>query len=239
MTIRPEALPEREKQVLRLLLSGHDAKSIGTALGISTNIVNERLRDSRRKLAVGSSKEAARMLAAVEPQAANFFGNNPIGVAQTDPFDEQIGGSRTLLQGHPLSAIAPKGLIMTTISALFVAGAALFYAASSSPAKPPEVVMTYPANGAVVPAGDFELKVTYDQPMAPGSFSSVQVSRATYPPCDGKPRQSADGRSFTIKCTAKPSGRYELWFNRPPYMNFKAKDGLISATPKKLQFRTQ
>lgn len=239
MTISPEALPEREKQVLRLLLSGHDAKSIGTALGISTNIVNERLRDSRRKLAVGSSKEAARMLAAVEPQAANFFGNNPIGVARIDSFDEQKGGSRTLLQGHPLSAIAPKGLIMTTISALFIAGAALYYAASSAPPKPPEVVTTYPADGAAVPAGDFELKVTFNQPMAANSFSFVQVSRATFPTCDGKPKQSADGRSFTMKCTAKPSGRYELWFNRPPYMNFKAKDGLLPATPKRLQFRTQ
>ena len=48
MTIRPEALPEREKQVLRLLLSGHDAKSIGTALAISTNIVNEAVAKRRQ-----------------------------------------------------------------------------------------------------------------------------------------------------------------------------------------------
>jgi DNA-binding CsgD family transcriptional regulator len=58
-----EALSDREKQTLRLLLAGHDAKSIARELGLSMHTVNERLRDSRRKLGVASSREAAPMLA--------------------------------------------------------------------------------------------------------------------------------------------------------------------------------
>ncbi|GAA0731919.1 MULTISPECIES: helix-turn-helix domain-containing protein [Sphingomonas] len=58
------ALTEREKTTLRLLLAGHDAKSIARELELSVHTVNERLRDARRKLGVASSREAARRLAA-------------------------------------------------------------------------------------------------------------------------------------------------------------------------------
>jgi len=57
-------LSEREREVLRLLLAGHDAKSAARSLGISVHAVNERLREARRKLGVSSSREAARILAA-------------------------------------------------------------------------------------------------------------------------------------------------------------------------------
>ena len=43
-------LSEREKEALRLLLVGHDAKSIATMLGLSVHTINDRLRDARRKL---------------------------------------------------------------------------------------------------------------------------------------------------------------------------------------------
>ena len=45
-------LSEREKEALRLLLVGHDAKSIAGTLGLSVHTVNDRLRDARRKLGV-------------------------------------------------------------------------------------------------------------------------------------------------------------------------------------------
>ena len=60
------ALTEKEKQTLRLMVRGHDAKSIARSLGLSVHTINERLRDARRKLAVSSSREAARMRAIVE-----------------------------------------------------------------------------------------------------------------------------------------------------------------------------
>jgi len=61
-----DALTEKEKQTLRLIVRGHDAKSVAVTLGLSVHTVNERLRDARRKLAVSSSREAARLLLAAE-----------------------------------------------------------------------------------------------------------------------------------------------------------------------------
>lgn len=63
------ALTDKEKQTLRLLLSGHDAKSMARHLGLSVHTVNERLRDSRRKLSASSSREAARLLRDAEGPA--------------------------------------------------------------------------------------------------------------------------------------------------------------------------
>lgn len=64
------ALTEKEKQTLRLIVRGHDAKSTARSLGLSVHTINERLRDARRKMAVSSSREAARLLLAAEGGAA-------------------------------------------------------------------------------------------------------------------------------------------------------------------------
>lgn len=79
MNERAQMLSEREKETLRLLLAGHDAKSAATALGLSVHTINERLREARRKLGVGSSREAARVLARAEDP--NFLGDKQFGVA--------------------------------------------------------------------------------------------------------------------------------------------------------------
>ena len=57
-----EALTGREKEVLRLIARGHDAKSTARHLDLSVHTVNERLRFARRKMVVTSSREAARIL---------------------------------------------------------------------------------------------------------------------------------------------------------------------------------
>lgn len=75
-------LSEREKEALRLLLVGHDAKSIANLLGLSVHTVNDRLRDARRKMGATSSREAARRLAATEPGAPDIFGAKEIGGAE-------------------------------------------------------------------------------------------------------------------------------------------------------------
>lgn len=77
-----EALTEREKETLRLLLRGHAAKSIARIQGLSVHTVNERLRDARRKLGVSSSREAATQLGESEQWSPNPVGDKQIGVAQ-------------------------------------------------------------------------------------------------------------------------------------------------------------
>jgi len=76
-----QTLTDREKEALRLLLIGHDAKSAASALGLSVHTVNERLRDSRRKIGVTSSREAARILGEAEDETPKKLGDKKIGVA--------------------------------------------------------------------------------------------------------------------------------------------------------------
>lgn len=75
------ALTEREKQTLRLMVRGHDAKSIARHLGLSVHTVNERLRDARRKLEVSSSREAARLVFDTEGERPQNLVDNEIGGA--------------------------------------------------------------------------------------------------------------------------------------------------------------
>ena len=76
-----QGLTEKEKETLRLLLGGHDAKSIARHLGLSVHTVHERLRDARRKMSVSSSREAARLLLQIEGRAPEFLGDKAIGDA--------------------------------------------------------------------------------------------------------------------------------------------------------------
>lgn len=76
-----QALTEREKQTLRLLLDGYDAKSMARHLDLSVHTINERLREARRKLSVSSSKEAARLLRQAEAAIPQLPGDNPFGDA--------------------------------------------------------------------------------------------------------------------------------------------------------------
>lgn len=81
MTASLDTLTDKEKDTLRLLLRGHDAKSSARELGLSVHTVNERLRDARRKLGVTSSREAARRLLAVENEVPELLGDKALGDA--------------------------------------------------------------------------------------------------------------------------------------------------------------
>lgn len=70
-----QALTDKEKETLRLIARGHDAKSTALHLGLSVHTINERLRIARRKLSVTSSREAARLLAAGDGKAAAVTSN--------------------------------------------------------------------------------------------------------------------------------------------------------------------
>jgi DNA-binding CsgD family transcriptional regulator len=73
-------LNENEKEALHLLLLGHDAKTAALEIGVTPNVINERLRSARQKLKVTSSKAAARMLADHEGIAHKFFVPKKIGI---------------------------------------------------------------------------------------------------------------------------------------------------------------
>ncbi|UIP07184.1 DUF4019 domain-containing protein [Erythrobacter sp. SDW2] len=120
-------LTDKEKETLRLIVRGHDAKSTARELGLSVHTVNERLRDARRKLSVSSSREAARHLLAAEAHDPESLG---------DAFLGEAGGAQ-VMAGQPASTHAewwarPR-------FALFASGVlamSLIFAALLLPASP-------------------------------------------------------------------------------------------------------
>ncbi|KPF54685.1 LuxR family transcriptional regulator [Novosphingobium sp. AAP1] len=86
-----DSLTEKERQVLRLMVRGHDAKSIACRLNLSVHTINERLRDARRKLAVSSSREAARLLFDAEGEPPKNSGDSELGEAPHPGDMEQPG----------------------------------------------------------------------------------------------------------------------------------------------------
>jgi DNA-binding CsgD family transcriptional regulator len=121
-------LTEKEKQALRLLLGGHDAKSMATQLGLSVHTVNERLRDARRKLQVSSSKAAARALRAAEgPQ---LLGDTDLGDAGAAARDQTFAPGPRRSPRRAAWTIGGFAMI-----ALFVA--ALAVSSPQSAAPPP------------------------------------------------------------------------------------------------------
>lgn len=81
MTPPLQSLTEKEKETLRLLLQGYDAKSMARHLGLSVHTINERLRDARRKLGTSSSREAARLLRETEAPTPKLPVDKPLGGA--------------------------------------------------------------------------------------------------------------------------------------------------------------
>lgn len=234
-------LSERERETLRLLAQGYDAKSAALALGISLHAVNERLREARRKLGVSSSREAARLLASRENGASNFSGDKQIGVGAGG----RSGSGDIRPDGWAAGARRPFlsrsiGIAMILLFAAAIGAWALsgHQGTTSKADAPPRVVSTSPAAGSIIPPGPFELSVTFDRPMMDGSYSFVQKSADTYPRCATKPVLSRDARTFTLHCTAEAGKLYEIWFNNPPYMNFRGSNG-VPAQPFQLLFRTR
>lgn len=145
-----EALTEKEKQTLRLMVRGHDAKSIARSLDLSVHTINERLRDARRKMAVSSSREAARLLLEAEDERSwpvpDNHGDRQLG--------EASGSAGADERGAPLGGVAwptgrvlliAGGLLMTVVLALLAltgspVGVAPEQAAVEVPASDPQVV---------------------------------------------------------------------------------------------------
>ncbi|MEM1051925.1 MAG: DUF4019 domain-containing protein [Pseudomonadota bacterium] len=121
-----EALTEKEREALRLLLAGHDAKSSASELDISIHTLNDRLRSARRKLGVTTSKEAARVLATAEEEAPTnshqTLVHKGLGVTETQENQEfDPAADRSESGSFPLTG-RQKGFLIMSISIALVAG---------------------------------------------------------------------------------------------------------------------
>lgn len=138
------ALTEKEKETLRLLVSGYDAKSMARHLGLSVHTVNERLRDARRKLAVSSSREAARQLRDIEHRDPQILGDKALGEAAAAPGVEQPTASVEARRMGRRSGWIAGGLLMSFAFAL-LAFASMSGSADAPAAAPPTASAQTPA----------------------------------------------------------------------------------------------
>ncbi|MWV26517.1 DUF4019 domain-containing protein [Aurantiacibacter rhizosphaerae] len=115
-----EALSDKEKETLRLILNRHDAKSMARELALSVHTINERLRSARRKLQVTSSKEAARLLLQQErPVPAKtlgykHLGDEPVHASAADDGSARARNGRGLMIGAILMLTTLAILTLTT-----------------------------------------------------------------------------------------------------------------------------
>ena len=102
MTEGLDELTDREREVLRLLLAGHTAKTIAAELDLSVHTVNDYLRDARKKLGVSSSREAARILGeegdrAPQKLVPEQFGMEDTTSIENNPKSPDEAGGKTRL----------------------------------------------------------------------------------------------------------------------------------------------
>jgi DNA-binding CsgD family transcriptional regulator len=109
-------LTESQKQCLRLVHEGYEAKEIARNLLISPSAVVERLRAARRSLGAQTSREAARMLALNEQSTPyNRIVYNPIGV---EPAHQSVSilSSLTSQAGDGFNAFTDQELLEKPVS---------------------------------------------------------------------------------------------------------------------------
>lgn len=122
-----QALTEKEKQTLRLIVRGHDAKSMARHLGLSIHTVNERLRDARRKLEVSSSREAARLLLETEAGSPENLADKQIGEASSSANMGQdaapgIGMARMQRQTALIAGVVIMSIFLGVLALSLVSG---------------------------------------------------------------------------------------------------------------------
>lgn len=110
-----QELTEKEKEALRLLLEGHDAKSSAGELDLSVHTINDRLRNARRKLGVSSSREAARILGDAEGQTPQFAAPETFGMGDSDAPDDTAVLTNTRRAGAFRSTWLAGGMLVMSI----------------------------------------------------------------------------------------------------------------------------
>lgn len=141
------SLSEKEKQTLRLIVRGHDAKSMARALDLSVHTITERLREARRKLAVSSSREAARMLLEAEGGAAALA---PQSVG--DSISGADGGAAGADEGAAVRAWGLRPIVAGVLLMTLVLGLLALAGLNPAAAPPPPAVAQEAPDPAVVDA---------------------------------------------------------------------------------------
>lgn len=175
-----DTLTDKERETLRLLLRGHDAKSSARELGLSVHTVNERLRDARRKLGVTSSREAARRLLADEVPAPlenspEMLGDKALGDASAAHPDAPITASATRRRARPGLVLGSIGVLAMSLilAALLIPSSPLpLMPATLAGSAPAEASTAEPSEGAAARAAEAFL-VLWDEGRWPETYAAT------------------------------------------------------------------
>ena len=142
MSANYQSLTEKEKQTLRLIVRGHDAKSLARHLGLSIHTVNERLRDARRKLEVPSSRAAARLLLDTEtddPQnlADKQFGEDSAAIDREQGPAPAIGPLRSQRSLATIAGVVIMSILVGAFALSLLVDGTAPSAATNAPQSTP------------------------------------------------------------------------------------------------------
>lgn len=228
-----EALTEREKETLRLLAAGHDAKSVAVALGLSVHTVNERLRAARRKLGVSSSRAAARRLLEAEGGVPNILVHKTLGDAATRPGVASEGRSST--RRPLLWAAGLGGLSMLALALVAVALGLNAPASAPAASAPPPAVQAGPGQAEAAAAAASWLALL-DRGDWTGSWEAAsalfktQVSAADWATTVGQVRgplgavtsRTPLAAEYSTALPGAPAGEYWVIPSRTAFANMAA-----------------
>ena len=138
MATRLDELTEKEKETLRLMVRGHDAKSMARTLDRSVHTINDRLRAARRKLEVTSSKEAARLLLEAEREPPEKLADKALGAAGEAAEDDGPSVPETRQSGAVgkgrMFALLVGGMLMSMLAAALLLSTPLASDGAGAPA---------------------------------------------------------------------------------------------------------
>ena len=103
----------------------------------------------------------------------------------------------------------------------------------------PQVVETFPANGATdVDPATSEIRVTFNKAMADGSWTWMHASPDTFPEAAGAIHYLPGSETCVMPVKLEPGKKYVVWFNTAKYQNFTDAEGR-PAEPYLLVFETR
>jgi RNA polymerase sigma-70 factor (ECF subfamily) len=103
---------------------------------------------------------------------------------------------------------------------------------------PPVVIKTVPEAGTkTVPAGDFQIKITFSKRMQDRSWSWASAWQDSTPKALGAPRYDTQRKTCVLKVKLEPNKTYGYWLNSENFQNFKDAQGR-PAVPYLLVFKT-
>ena len=103
----------------------------------------------------------------------------------------------------------------------------------------PVVIKTVPEAGSKdVPAGEFEVKITFSKEMADQSWSWATAWQNSDPQSLGKPYYEADHKTCVMKVKLEPGKTYGWWINSQKFHGFQDTQN-HPAIPYLLTFKTK